>query len=120
MKIAIAGQIEKEKVLEIAKKHAHSSIEFQVMSDLEGAMALKNNEVDYYLGACMTGGGGALAMPIALVGVESCITLASPGNTMNEEEITKAFNEGKKAFGFVAQSSDFIVPIVVRLINNTL
>ncbi len=118
MKIAIAGQIEKEKVLEIAKQHANSSIEFIVMSDLEGAMALKNNEVDYYLGACMTGGGGALAMPIALVGADSCITLASPSNTMSEEEITNAFNEGKKAFGFVAQASERIVPIVIKLINN--
>ncbi len=120
MKIAIAGQVEKEKVLEVAKKHAKEQIEFVVLSDLEGAMALKNKEVDYYLGACMTGGGGALAMTIALVGIEKCITVASPSNTLSESEITKAFEEGKTAFGFVSQAIENVVPTIINLINKTL
>ena len=43
-------------------------------------MAIKTGAADFYLGACNTGGGGALAMAIALLGMGQCATVSMPGN----------------------------------------
>ncbi|WP_245737383.1 DUF2620 family protein [Xenorhabdus japonica] len=62
-------------------------------------MAIKNGEADYYLGACNTGGGGALAIAIALIGLDQCATISMPGKILSDEEIITHVKAGKKAFG---------------------
>lgn len=112
-KIVVGGQIDKKEVAELVEKYGDGNFEIDVKSDLEAAMALKSGAADYYLGACNTGGGGALAMAIALVGRDATVTVSMPGNLMSEEEIRENVNKGKKAFGFTAQHKDTVVPIIM-------
>ena len=75
MKIVVGGQIDKENVAEIIKKYIPEA-EIIIKSDIDAAMDVKMGNVDYYFGACNTGGGGALAMAIAIAGADKCATLA--------------------------------------------
>lgn len=117
MRIVIGGQIEKEEIRKLVEKHINEGVEIIVKSDLDAAMDLKDGKVDYYIGACNTGGGGALAMAIALAGAQMCVTLSMPGRVMSEQEIINEVNSGKKAFGFTAQDRNFIVPIICGELN---
>ena len=112
-KIVIGGQIDKAEIKELAEQYANGKFEITVKSDLDAAMSLKNGQVDYYLGACNTGGGGALAMAIALVGRDACETVSMPGRIMDEADIRKSVRNGKKAFGFTAQHKNVVVPILM-------
>lgn len=85
MKIVVGGQIDKENVNNLLKKYIPES-EITVKSDIDAAMDVKVGNADYYFGACNTGGGGALAMAIAIIGADKCATLAMPGNILDEEK----------------------------------
>jgi len=112
-KIVIGGQLDKAEIRELAEKYANGKFEIEVKGDLDAAMALKNGQVDYYFGACNTGGGGALAMALALLGRDMCDTVSMPGKIKDEAEIRESVRNGKKAFGFTAQHKDVIVPILM-------
>lgn len=116
-KIVVGGQIDKDEVKKIIEDHNEGKFEILVKSDLEAAMAVKIGEADYYVGACNTGGGGALAMAIALLGRDNTITLSMPGNIMSENEIRENVKIGKKAFGFTAQHKEYIIPIIMDELN---
>ena len=73
-------------------------------------MAIKTGAADFYLGACNTGGGGALAMAIALLGMGQCATVSMPGNIKSEAEI----EAGKKAYGFTAQHAEEVIPVILK------
>ena len=113
-KIVIGGQIDKKEVAALVEKHGEGQFEVETKSDLEAALALKNGLADYYFGACNTGGGGALAMAIALVGRNSTVTVSMPGKLMTDEEIRENINNGKKAFGFTAQHKETVIPIIME------
>lgn len=114
LKIVVGGQIDKDiihdKIVELVGK----DIQVDIKSDLEAAMAIKNNEYDYYVGACNTGGGGALAMAMALVGSENCSTISMPGSIKSDEFISEEVKKGKKAFGFTAQHVDQVLPVLIK------
>lgn len=112
-KIVIGGQIDKKEVAALVEKYGEGQFEVETKSDLEAALALKNGLADYYFGACNTGGGGALAMAIALVGRGSTVTVSMPGKLMSDEEIRENINNGKKAFGFTAQHKETVIPIIM-------
>jgi len=112
-KIVIGGQMDKEEIRKLVEQYANGKFEIVVKSDLDAAMALKSGQVDYYIGACNTGGGGALAMALALLGRDMCETVSMPGKIMDEEEIRKSVQNGKRAFGFTAQHRDAVVPILM-------
>ncbi|MDO5088939.1 MAG: DUF2620 domain-containing protein [Leptotrichiaceae bacterium] len=111
MKIAVGGQIDKENVAELLKKHFPDAV-ISIKSDIDAAMDVKLGNADYYFGACNTGGGGALAMAIALIGADKCATLAMPGNILSEEKIKEEVDKGKVAFGFTPQSAEEVVKAV--------
>lgn len=113
-KIVIGGQIDKERLAGLVREIAGDKAIVTVKSDLEAAMDVKIGVADYYLGACNTGGGGALAMAIALVGATNCVTISMPGNIKSDEEIAREVQSGKKAFGFTAQHIDQVVPVMLR------
>ncbi len=113
LKIVIGGQISKGEIAELSKKILKDSAEFVVKGDLEAAMDVKSGQADYYIGACNTGGGGALALAIALLGANMCATISMPGKILSDEEILKAVKDGKKAFGFTAQHIEQILPILL-------
>ncbi|MBY6273934.1 MAG: DUF2620 domain-containing protein [Caldibacillus debilis] len=117
MKIVIGGQVEK-KAIEEKIKEIDPSIETVIKSDLEAAMAMKTGQADYYFGACHTGGGGALAMAIALIGRDKCETVSMPGKKPNEEKVIEAVKNGKKAFGFTADHLDLAVPMLIKAIKS--
>ena len=116
MKIVVGGQIDKENVAEIIKKYIPEA-EITIKSDIDAAMDVKLGNVDYYFGACNTGGGGALAMAIAIAGTDKCATLAMPGNILDEEKIKGEVNAGKVAFGFTPQSAEQVIKIVAQYIK---
>ncbi|WP_086350244.1 DUF2620 domain-containing protein [Candidatus Enterococcus clewellii] len=112
-KIVVGGQIDKAEVQALVEKYADGNFTSEVKSDLDAAMAIKSGQADFYLGACNTGGGGALAMALALLGRENCETVSMPGKVMDEEDIRQSVRNGKKAFGFTAQHKEIVVPILM-------
>ncbi|WP_210366137.1 DUF2620 domain-containing protein [Bacillus sp. REN3] len=117
MKIVIGGQVDKKEIESLVKEY-DSTIETVIKSDLDAAMALKSGQADYYLGACHTGGGGALAMAIALLGKPKCETVSMPGKKPVAEKVVSAVNEGKVAFGFTADHKEAAVPMILEAIKN--
>ncbi|WP_394895941.1 DUF2620 domain-containing protein [Clostridium paraputrificum] len=113
-RIVIGGQIDKQKVADITAKVAGDRATIEIKSDIEAAMAIKTGMADIYLGACNTGGGGALAMAIALLGMGECATISMPGYIKSEEEIKAEVEAGKKAYGFTAQHAEEVVPIILK------
>ncbi|HMM22540.1 MAG TPA: DUF2620 domain-containing protein [Selenomonadales bacterium] len=116
IRVVVGGQIDKERLADLVKKLGGDQVEVTVKSDIEAALAIKTNQADYYLGACHTGGGGALAMAIALLGMGLCATVSMPGMMKSQADIIKEIDSGKKAFGFTPQHMEQVVPIIVRKI----
>jgi len=119
-KIVIGGQMDKQEIKDMVEKCAGGKFEVFVKNDLDAAMAMKSGAADYYLGACNTGGGGALAMSLALLGTGVCETVSMPGKIMDEVDIRKSVQSGKKAFGFTAQHKEKVVPIIIDEISKVL
>jgi hypothetical protein len=115
-KIVVGGQMEKKHIASLIGKIAGDKASIKTMSDIEAAMAIKSGAADYYFGACNTGGGGALAMAIAILGLSQCCTVSMPGKIKSEEEIQAEIKSGKKAFGFTSQDIDTVVPIILKYI----
>ncbi|SMB80141.1 Protein of unknown function DUF2620 [Pasteurella testudinis DSM 23072] len=117
MRIVVGGQIEKAlvaKTLQQQFEQHNIEADIHITSDIEAAMAIKSGNADYYFGACNTGGGGALAMAIALLGADKCATLGMPGKVLSDAEIIQQIQAGKIAFGFTGQDTEKIVPLVVK------
>lgn len=117
MKIVIGGQVEKKEIEALVKQYGGDAVEVTVKNDLEAAMALKTGQADYYLGACYTGGGGALAMAIALVGKPNCATISMPGQPPTQEKVDQAVAQGAKAFGFTGDHKDKAVELIMRALT---
>ncbi|GGM38574.1 hypothetical protein GCM10011351_25870 [Paraliobacillus quinghaiensis] len=116
MKIVIGGQVEKKEIEKLVKS-INPAIETVIKSDLDAAMAIKTGKADYYLGACHTGGGGALAMAITLLGGDLCQTVSMPGKKPNESAIFKAVESGKKAYGFTGDHMETAVPMILKALE---
>jgi hypothetical protein len=115
-RIVVGGQIDKDRVADIIRKIGGDKVAVQVKSDIEAAMAIKTNQADYYFGACNTGGGGALAMAIALLGLKFCATVSMPGKILDDSQIIKEIENGKKAFGFTPQHAEQVIPVIMNII----
>ncbi len=113
MKIVVGGQIDKEEIASIIKKQLGDAAEVTVKGDLDATMGMKSGQYDYYVGACNTGGGGALAMALALLGKAKCATVSMPGNIKSDEEIRSEVRDGKVAFGFTAQHKEAVLPVLL-------
>lgn len=116
LRVVVGGQIDKDKVAEIIRRIGGEKVTVTIKSDIEAAMAIKTNQADYYFGACNTGGGGALAMAIALLGMGFCSTVSMPGKIRSDEEIIKEIESGKKAFGFTPQHAEQVIPVIMNKI----
>lgn len=115
VRIVVGGQINKQEIHDFIKKN-YEGVELAIKNDLDAVNALKMGKFDYYVGACNTGGGGALAMAIALLGQNLCKTISMPGKVFSDEEIIAAVKEGKKAFGFTAQHAEQVLPVLMKAI----
>ncbi|ALB29812.1 DUF2620 domain-containing protein [Companilactobacillus heilongjiangensis] len=116
IKIVIGGQMGKDEIeADLKKMIGDKDVEITVKNDLEAAMSIQAGEADYYIGACETGAGGALAMATALLGSDKTVTVASPSKVLSEEEIADQINnKGKVAFGFTINTKDTVLPILVK------
>jgi hypothetical protein len=113
VKIVVGGQIDRDAIAKLVKELGGDKVEVSIKNDIDAAMAVKTKVADYYLGACATGGGGALAMAIALLGMDSCATLSMPGNIRSDGDIRKEVGSGKRAFGFTDQHMNQVVPVII-------
>lgn len=117
-KIVIGGQMNKPEIeKQMESLTQGSGVEYSIKSDLDAAMAVKAGEADYYIGACETGAGGALAMATALLGSDKTLTVASPGKVLSEDEIKAGIDAGKIAFGFTINTKDTILPILAKYLG---
>lgn len=114
MKIVVGGQIDKQDIAAIVTKELGDKAVVEVKGDLDATMGMKSGAYDYYVGACNTGGGGALAMALAILGKAKCATISMPGNVRSEEEIREEVKSGKVAFGFTAQHKDTVLPVLLK------
>lgn len=96
-------------------------VETFVDPDMIAAKKVKSGDIDFYLGSCMTGGGGSLATAIMVLGYSNCLTISKQGNCPNEKAIRHAVYAGKhKAFGYVKTHTEMLVPALVQaLIDKT-
>lgn len=113
IKFVVGGAIEKQNIEKLIKEIGGEKVKVEIMSDMQAAMAIKTGKADYYLGACHTGGGGALSMAIALLTRAKCATISMPGRPPKEEDIIKAVADGKTAFGFTGDHYEKAVPVIV-------
>lgn len=100
---------------QIIDKLFPDQVETLTDSDMNAARKVKAGEVDYYLGSCMTGGGGSLAVAIAKLGYSNCLVVSRQGKCPNEKEIRHMIYAGNhKAFGYVKTHTEQVVPALVK------
>lgn len=116
MKIVVGGQINKEEIAKFTEDFVKEKASVEVKNDLDAAMAMKAGQYDYYIGACNTGGGGALAMAMAILGSCACATVSMPGKICEDAYILDQVKQGKKAFGFTAQHAEAVLPVLLTAI----
>lgn len=114
LRIVVGGQMGKDEIEASIKEIGGAEVTVDVKNDLDAVMGMKNKSYDYYFGACNTGGGGALAMAIALLGKDSCLTAASPNGVIPDDQMLQGVEEGKIAFGFTPQYTNQVVPVILK------
>lgn len=115
IKIAIGG-LQKEVMKRSIEQAGGDQVEAIISSDFEAAKKVKQGKVDYYFGACNSGGGAALSVPIGILGYGKCATVAKAGGRPKPEEIEKFVREGKVAFGMSVEAIETAVPYLVKSI----
>lgn len=115
MKIAVGG-LQKNDVAAAIKK-CDPTIEVTITNDMTGAQLIKSGKVDYYFGACNSGGGAAISILIGLVGYSKCCTVCKNGATPKREEIQKFVDEGKVVFGMTVDTIDQTVPLLIDVLK---
>lgn len=113
IRFVVGGAVDKQKVANKIREVGGNNVTVEIKSDIEAAMVLKMGKADYYLGACTTGGGGALAMAMALLGAPKCATVSMPGRPPKEADVINLLNEGRVAFGFTNDHIDQAVAYIV-------
>lgn len=113
-RIVVGGQIDKQDIARDIARLSNGQCHVDVKSDLDAAMAIQAGSYDYYIGACNTGGGGALAMAIAMLGPDKCSTVSMPGSIKDDAFIRAEFQKGKIAFGFTAQHRERVLPVLIE------
>lgn len=106
--------MEKQNIRNLVEELGEGRVTTEIKSDLNAANDVKTGKADYYVGACHTGGGGALSMAIALLTRDKCVSLSMPGRPPKEADIVQAVQEGKVAFGFTGDHYRQVIPILVR------
>lgn len=116
MRIAVGGM--KKTEMEAAIRAAAPDAEITVTNDMAGAQLIKQGKVDYYFGACESGGGAAISILIGLVGYARCCTVCKNGGTPDPEQIKKLVDEGKVVFGMNLDSIERTVPILIDALRS--
>jgi hypothetical protein len=113
IRIAVCG-MGRDRIAILARQAGGDAVETLPLTDFEAANAVKTGTADFYIGACQSGAGGALAVANAILGSASVIRLAgSGGSAPDAEQVRAALQDGRKAFGVVHTQLDVAVPVIV-------
>ena len=115
-KIAIAG-LQREQIQEQIERSAPDTFECHILTDMDAAMKVKSGDMDYFIGCCNTGAGGALAMAIAIIGYNQCCTIAKPAIKAKEDEMKQFIEKGCIAFGLSIEHIEHAVPMLISLLT---
>ena len=116
MKIAVGG-LNQGAMRRAVEGAGCPGIEVFAMTDLEAARKIKAGEMDYYFGACSSGGGAAIAILIGALGYGKCCTVAmAGGKKADTEKIRHYIAEGKVAFGMNVEAIDQMAPLLVKML----
>jgi hypothetical protein len=116
MRIVIYG-MGREQVLELVRSVAPAGSTVDPLSDYQAANEIRTGQADAAIGVCQSGAGGALAIPMALLGSASCAQLSTPSRQPTDDEIVAAARSGKKVFGLALGHVDAAVPTLVRALT---
>jgi len=115
IRIVVTG-MGKERIAELAQTHGEKQVTASIKTDFEAALAVKNGEADFYIGACQSGAGGALGVANAILGSAKVVRMASVPRGEEEQAISGFLAEGKNAFGLSRAQVDTVVPPLVKSI----
>ncbi|MBW9212984.1 MULTISPECIES: DUF2620 family protein [Terrabacteria group] len=115
MRIAIGGL--QKTVMDQTIKECMPEAETIITNDVVASKMIKNHEVDYYFGACESGGGSAISILIGLVGYSKCATVSRQASKPNRDEIKKHVTSGKICFGMTTSSIRDTVPILMNVLK---
>jgi hypothetical protein len=104
----------KERIAELANAAGNGDVQATIRTDFEAALAVKNGEADFYIGACQSGAGGALGVANAILGSAKVVRMASVKGGEEEPVAAAALAEGKNAFGLTRSQVDSVVPVLVK------
>lgn len=107
------GGLAAQEIADLVAEIGGDEVDARVGSDIAGAQEVAQGIASYYLGACATGGGGALSMAIAILGYANCFTASTAGRPPKEKEIWEAVESGKQAFGFSTDHVGLAVPLII-------
>ena len=118
MKIECCG-LTSTQTKQIIDKEFADKVETLIDPDMVAARKVKAGEVDYYLGSCMTGGGGSLATVIMVLGYGNWRVVSKQGKCPSEKEVRHmVYNGNHKAFGYVKTHTEQIVPALVKALTD--
>lgn len=83
------------------------------MTDVEGAIAVRDGRIDFLIGVCQSGAGGALAMAVAFLGRDKCASVTTMGRPPVPDTVRRFVGEGRVAFGV---STDQVEPALRMLL----
>jgi len=107
----------KEHIAKVVRDTGAANVEVKITSDFEAATAIKRGNADYYIGACQSGAGGALAVATALLGRDGVARLSGVGSAgVALKDVETALAQGKRAFGIANSHVAIAVPMIVRAV----
>lgn len=115
MKIAIGG-LKKNEMEKAIIAASGGKIETIITTDIAAVPMLKKGEVEYYFGACESGGGAAISILIGMIGYSKCCTVARNGQVAKKADVEKYVQDGKCVFGMAHDGIDKTVPVLVEVL----
>ncbi|MFH5823526.1 DUF2620 family protein [Georgenia sp. AZ-5] len=107
----------RERVVGLIRSVAPPGSVVEALSDFQAANDVRAGQADVAIGVCQSGAGGALAIPMALLGAGSCAQLSTPSKQPTGEEIREAVASGKKVFGLALSHVDTAIPTLVQALS---
>lgn len=111
--VIVATGLGRERLARQMQALAGSRAKVAAMTDVEGALAVRDGHADYFIGVCQSGAGGALAMAFAFIGKERCATLSSLGRPPDAAVVASAVAAGIVAFGISTDNAELTVAMLI-------
>ena len=114
LKIACSG-LGGPEIAKAAKATGADKVEVKVIPDMQAAKAVKSGEMDYFIGSCLSGSGGALSIAIAILGYANCQRISTAGGAPKDDEVRKlVLGAEKKGYGINVDHAKTVTPVIVQ------